>query len=102
MIAATSDEFSTKRFNVYSNPCNKKYELAGDSGFRYDSAVNCGPRAEMGVNGLLKSKLIRGVWTAMKNQTSEFVRFGVASLAILLLIGGFSAVALAQTSSGTI
>jgi hypothetical protein len=38
----------------------------------------------------------------MKNQTSVFVRFGIASLAILLLLGGFSAVAFAQGGNGSI
>src|SRR5882672_9530106 len=38
----------------------------------------------------------------MRHQTSVFVGIGVASLAILLLLGGFSATAFAQGGTGTI
>jgi hypothetical protein len=38
----------------------------------------------------------------MRHQTSVFVRFGIVSLAILLLLGGFSALAFAQGGTGTI
>src|ERR1035437_5034722 len=43
-----------------------------------------------------------GVLTAIRNQTNIIVRFGFASLAILLLLGGFSAAAFAQGGTGTI
>ncbi len=38
----------------------------------------------------------------MRHETSVFVRLWVASLAILLLLGGFSASAFAQGGTGTI
>jgi len=38
----------------------------------------------------------------MEHQVSGFVRFGVVSLAVLILLGGFSAVAFAQGGTGTI
>src|ERR1700686_120269 len=38
----------------------------------------------------------------MRHQTSVFVRFGFVSLAILLLLAGFSASAFAQGGTGTI
>src|SRR6202158_967569 len=38
----------------------------------------------------------------MRHETSVFVRFGVVSLAILLLLAGFSAAAFAQGGTGTI
>src|ERR1700682_4898105 len=38
----------------------------------------------------------------MRHQTSVFVRFGVVSLVVLLLLAGFSAAAFAQGGTGTI
>jgi hypothetical protein len=74
----------------------------------YDLTETRRLRAEMGVASLFGyKKLELGVWTTMRHETSVFVRFCVVSLAILLLLGGISAAAFAQTAgsgslSGTI